>query len=172
VSKGTEAMLVSRRHILILLFVLACNIKTNSLADEEVDGSETLARALKESRLPHDEDDHFFVVTVKMPTGFVQNVFVKKEAHVLGDVPFIEITAIGWQWEEATEFNRQNANWLLDASAKTKVGGWQSLVFEDKEAIAAEFKATIPLDSNASTFKAVIKAVASSAFELHDIMDR
>ena len=45
-------------------------------------------------------------------------------------------------------------------------------MFEDKEAIAAEFKATIPLDSNASTFKAVIKGVASSAFELHDIMDR
>ena len=165
-------MLVSRRHILILFFILACNFKTNSLADEELDGSETLARVLKESRLPQDETDHFIVAEVKMPTGFVQSVFVKKEAHVLGDVPFVEITAIGWQWEEATEFNRQNANWLLDASAKTKVGGWQSLLFEDKEAIAAEFKATIPLDSNASTFKAVIKGVASSAFELHDIMDR
>jgi hypothetical protein len=52
------------------------------------------------------------------------------------------------------------------------VGGWQSLVFEDKEAIAAEFKATIPLESNVDTFKAVIRGVASSAFELHDIMDR
>jgi hypothetical protein len=142
------------------------------LAEDQVDGSKTLARVLKESHLRYEETDSFFVVQVKMPTGYTQKVFVKKESHVLGDLPFVEITAIGWQWEEATEFTRQNANWLLDASAKTKVGGWQSLVFEDKEAIAAEFKATIPLESNVDTFKAVIRGVASSAFELHDIMDR
>lgn len=165
-------MLENRRPLAILLVLLAFSGANSSLADDPVDGSKTLARVLKESRLPHEEVEHFFIVKVKMPTGYVQNVFVKKDTHVLGDVPFVEITAIGWQWEEATEFNRQNANWLLTASAKTKVGGWQSLVFEEKEAIAAEFKATIPLDSNAGTFKAVIKGVASSAFELHDIMDR
>lgn len=159
-------------RLTVLLGILAVGAPNVGVAQEQVDGSKAIERILKQCRLPYEEIEHFFVAQVKTPTGYVQKVFVKKDAHVLGDVPFVEITAIGWQWEEATEFNRQNANWLLDASAKTKVGGWQSLVFEDKEAIAAEFKATIPLDSNANTFKAVINGVASSAFELHDLMDR
>lgn len=165
-------MLGSLRLVFPVLAIFAFSIANDGRAEDEVDGSKILQRALKESGLQYEEIDHFFVVQERMPTGYVQKVFVKKEAHVLGDVAFVEITAIGWQWEDATQFNRQNANWLLNASAETKVGGWQSLVFEDKEAIAAEFKATIPLNSNSSTFNAVIKGVASSAFELHDLMDQ
>jgi hypothetical protein len=140
-------------------------------ADDEAAVSEKLGRIIKETKLRHRDIEHFFVVEVRMSTGYLQEVFVTKQAHFLGEEPFVEITAVGWRWENATEFSRQNANWLLEASTTTKVGGWQALKFEDENSVAAEFKATIPLDSRPQTFEAVIKGVASSAFELHDLMD-
>lgn len=90
---------------------------------------------------------------------------------MFGDVPFVEITSLGWTWDDVT-FSKENATWLLDASSNTKIGAWQGLVFEDKKSIAAEFKATLPLTTTSKTLAATIKAVASSAYELHRIMER
>ena len=143
-------------------------------ADEDyVDASRQVEQLLNEAGFSYvDQSEYFFVVPIKSKTGFVQRVFVTKNAKVFADVPFVEITAIGWQWEDATEFSRSNANWLLKASSNTKIGGWQALVFEDKNAISAEFKADAPLHCDADALAAIIRAVASSAFELHDTMDK
>lgn len=143
-------------------------------ADEDhVDASRQVERLLKEAGFSYEnQSEYFFVVPIKSQTGFVQQVLVTKNAKVFADVPFVEITAIGWQWEDATEFSRSNANWLLKASSNTKIGGWQALVFEEKNAISAEFKATAPLHCDADALAAIVRAVASSAFELHDLMDK
>lgn len=158
---------------LSVTFLVATVVSASvSRSDEDADATGKLERLLKAASLQYREGDLFFIVPLKMPTGYVQDVFVSKRAHVFGDVPFIEITAIGWRWQDATEFNRQNANLLLKASSRTKIGAWQALVFEDDDAIAAEFKATLPLDITSKTLAATIRGVGSSAFELHDIMDR
>lgn len=159
-----------RHFVALALFAQAFLLSYAVRAEEGLDASEAIGRLVEATTLRHRDNEHFFIAEVRMPKGYVQEVFVAKQAHVLGEVPFIEITAIGWKWEDATEFSRQNANWLLDASASTKVGAWQALRFEDENSVAAEFKATVPLESRSQAFEAVIKGVASSAFELHDLM--
>lgn len=160
------------RIMRVMLFLCTIPAALTARGDEPLDVSEALGRTIDATKLKYRDNEHFVIAQVRMSTGYVQEVFISKQAQVLGEVPFVEITAIGWKWEDATEFSRQNANWLLDASTEMKVGAWQSLKFDDEDAVAAEFRATIPLDSLPRTFEVVIKGVASSAFELHDLMDK
>lgn len=141
-------------------------------ADEPVDGSDKLERMIKSADLKYEKSEYFFIVSVKMPSRRTQKVFVTRKAQVFGDVPFVSITAIGWTWENTSAFGGDDANLLLLASSKTKIGAWQSLVFDDKRSLSAEFKATLPLTTTSKTLAAAIKAVASSANDLYTVMDR
>ena len=155
-----------------ILVTLCIHISAVAHADEPVDGSDKLERMIKSADLKYEKTDYFFVVSVKMPSRRVQKVFVTRKAQVFGDVPFVSITAIGWTWENTSAFGGNDANLLLLASSKTKIGAWQSLIFEDKRSLSAEFKASLPLTTTSKTLGATIKAVAVSANELYDIMDK
>jgi len=159
------------KTVVLLLIVLCTQLPSVSRAAEAVDGSDKLERMLKSADLDYEKKESFFIIVVKMPSRHEQSVFVTRKARVFGDVPFVEITAIGWRWNDAS-FSRENANWLLAASSITKIGGWQALAFDDGQSVAAEFKATLPLTTTSKTLAAAIKAVASSANDLHRIMDR
>ena len=159
------------KAVAVLLMVMCTQLPAVSCATEAVDGSDKLERMLKSADLDYEKKESFFVVVVRMPSRHEQKVFVSRKARVFGDIPFVEITAIGWTWNDSS-FSRENANWLLVASSNTKIGGWQSLEFDDGESVAAEFKASLPLTTTSKTLAAAIKAVASSAYDLHRIMDR